>query len=349
MSVFNSLYAYHFRNAISLTLLGYDKEIRKEADTTFKKPIVEHDRFFVNFTPIWQDYLIRYNYYEAESIWNYAINLTLDWERSNSNRVHKGTPYYFLGVTQILASKIDEGFFSMHQALEEDKLTHSRVDPQTPAYYFTLLDSSKPSQFFGPYVVQIAKFLEEKMDEYRKTIGGTLTLTDFRTKFLEASNLREEVFRFVYFLSKLKNQLQIPNHLRQNEFSSLEFAKLLFDICMISEKCIEEKNPRRGTTFLTFSHELTFLRRRGKLSHTDRQCKSIRDDLKTNFETTLDQLLNNTYHMGLTEIEYDYIITYYLRNFGAHNIINQPILNKEIQNITQRVLNTLFWTIEQIY
>lgn len=349
MSVFQNLYSSHFRIPIHLTMQLFRQQIETEADATFQGPILGHDDFFTKFTPIWTDILPRHDYFSAEEIWRFVLNITWSWEQANNGRVHKGTPYYFLGATQILAGKIEDGFYAMHQALEEDKLTSGRSDPQTPAYWFTTLNYENENQFFGNYVRQIAEFLDSKIEEYRVTRGKTLTLNELKTKLLENPNLREEVFRFVYFLSIIRRFLVTPQFFRLNEFSSLQIAKHLFDICLISEKIIEEKHPQKGVQELYFSNQLSYLRRRQKITQTADNRRTIRQDFGANFDQTLTQLLNNTHPTNLPSIDNDYMIAYYLRNFGAHNIINRTILNGHISELVQRILNTIFYTVEEIY
>ena len=74
-------------------------------------------------------------------LWEYALDLAHNWEKTNRPiKIHKGTPYYFLGVTAILNNDLENGFLAMHQALKEDyRLTQSET-PQKPAYWFVTLD-----------------------------------------------------------------------------------------------------------------------------------------------------------------------------------------------------------------
>jgi len=145
-----------------------------------------HCLFFNNFTPIWNFFLNQQRFKDAEDIWDKALNIANEWESKNQNkRIHKGTPYYFWGVTCILNGDLEKGFLLMHQALEEDKSSNQTNTPKTPAYSFVTLDYEKQDQFFSPKVVEIAKFVDEKLNIYRSLRRGTLTLPDFKSKFLE--------------------------------------------------------------------------------------------------------------------------------------------------------------------
>ena len=324
----------------------YQPNIEKEADTIFKKHILEHDNFFIMYTPIWQDLLQRQSFSEAEDLWNFALNITKRWEDKNS-RVHKGTPFYFLGVTQILNGKIDDGFLSMHQAFQEDIETHGTDSPDTPAYSFVILNAEKGGQYFRQEVLNSTKYLEERIESYNKSRGGALTLIDFRDKFLKNGDLREEVFRYIYYITKMKNLLRVPLFLRNNEFSSLQITKLYFDLCLISEKVIAYKNP--DTSAWRFVDQVKYLIDEGHLSHSTTERSTIRDDFNADFTNTLNEILTKTYSLTLNEIDEDYLLTYTLRNFAAHNIEQQLILNTTIEELSQRLQNSLFFTIEKLF
>jgi len=323
----------------------YQTNIETEAVTFFSDPS-KHDEFFILFTPIWQDLIQKRRYFEAEDLWNFSLNITKKWE-DNVSRVHKGTPFYFRGVTQILNGKIDDGFLSMHQALQEDIETHGVDNPDTPAYAFTTLNVDKGDQFFRQEVSDTTEYLKNRITIYTKTRGGVLTYVDFRDKFLRNLSLREEVFRYIYYITKLKNLLRMPLFLRNNEFSSLQISKMYFDLCLISEKVISFKNP--DTSVWRFADQLIYLVNQGHLTHSTSDRSQIREDFQNDFSNTLDEILTSSYSLSLSEIDEDYLLTYILRNFAAHNIEQHQILNTSIEDLSQRIENSLFHTIEKIY
>jgi hypothetical protein len=60
-------------------------------------------------------------------------------------------------------------------------------------------------------------------------------------------------------------------------------------------------------------------------------------------------MLRGRYQLGLSDIENDFAIAYRIRNFEAHKIDNQPILNNRMPELSQRILNALFFTLENFY
>jgi hypothetical protein len=316
----------------------------------------DHNSFFGRFTQVWINMIENRMYFDAIRLWNFAINLAVNWERQNRPyKIHKGTPFYFLGVSGILNNELDNGFLAMHQAVEEDKRLSGRRLPEAPAFWFVTLDYTRQDQFFREKVEQIANYLSERLVTYSEERDGSLTLDQFRTRLLRRRRLMEEVFLFVYSLFKLrKTVVETSEIYKKNTLSSIMHAKLLFDLSVVVDKIIEYKNPRRlrPNTKLVFSNELIFL------SMAPRRLLSFNvgnkiGTLNADFEDlagTLRGLLRGTYdHLTLSDIEKDFAITYGIRNFGAHKIENQPYLYNNMPRISQSILNSLFYIVEKIY
>lgn len=346
---FQKINQLYFSGQQNLSLKVFISEIESASKYYFLGDYNKQDDFFNQFTPIWIDLLKKSRFAEAEEIWQIALSVSQKWEKSKS-RVHKGTPYYFLGVTQILNNNLEDGFLSIHQALEEDKITHNTLTPSRPAYFFTTLDYNQSDQFFKTKVIDISQYLANRIHDYQKDRSGTLTLEELKERFLENTDLREEVFLFVYSIFRLQKILENTDQkLLCNELSAILHGKLFFDLGLVIEKAIEYKNPDSLTNpKLMFSHEINFLMDEGLLSMTKNQRDKINSDFK-NFEQTLKEILTNKYSISIPKIEEDIMIAYRIRNFAAHKIEKQSILYKENKDIGQRLFNALFYIIEKLY
>ena len=357
-SQFLRLYESHFSGR------GFDlTKFRKEALDFFDHSdgnYHAHDGFFNNFTIIWQSFLNQRRFKNAEYLWDFALNIAYDWENKNQNkRIHKGTPYYFWGVTCILNGDLEKGFLLMHQALEEDKKTHQTKTPKTPAYSFVTLDYKNQDQFFIPKVREIAKlFLDENyLNSYRSSRGGSLTLSDFKTKFLEESALQEVVFYFIFELFRLKKLItEIDQKLTQNVFSSLLQANTILNFCIIVENVIkkQKKYQNKKLNALTIKPLLEFLSSNSSLNlHKNDNLKYLNDDFGKDFSKTVQELIKSQYQFqdGTTPqpIEEDLAITYGFRNFGAHKVEDQPVVYQNFDEISKRILNALFFSVEKLY
>ncbi|MBZ5529572.1 MAG: hypothetical protein LAN71_16955 [Acidobacteriia bacterium] len=352
--VFHNLNECYFLGKQKLLFDIFHEEIRKAANAYFcpGQSHADHDAFFGRFTTIWLDLVRKRRYFEAIRVWNIALQLAFEWERNNGPHViHKGTPYYFLGVTALLNNELENGFLLMHQALEEDKRALSSQTPPTPAYFFATLDYAKQGQFFRPKVEEISRYLSERIDVYSGERNGSLTIDQFKKKFLECTNLEEEVFLLVFLLFELKKLIvDTGAQLKQNVFSSLIHTKVLFDSCLVVEKAIEFKNPHSKTgAKLYFSDEIKFLSQKSSSSIGDATVAKLNLDFKADFSKTIGDIIGSKYTLPMSDIESDFSIAYGIRNFAAHRIEDQPVLYKNMEEIVQRLLNVLFFTVEKLY
>ena len=318
---------------------------------------VIHDNFFNNFTPVWRIFQDQRRFKNAEDIWNMALGIGYEWENQNPNkRIHKGTPYYFWGVTCILDGDLEKGFLLMHQALEEDKETHNTNSPNTPANFFVTLDYEKQSQFFRPKVIEIADFIDIKLENYRYSGRGSLNLSDFKSTFLEEPLLRDIVFYFVFEILHLKKlHMEIEQKLKQNAFSSLLEANMIFDFCLIVENAIKNQNKyKNNLDNQTIRPLIEFLSSKSSLNLAkNNNLNNLKEDFGNFFSNTIQNLLSSKYQFrdgtSPQPIEEDLAITYGFRNFGAHTIEDQPVIYQNFDAITGRILNALFFSIEKLY
>ena len=317
-----------------------------------------HNWFFDQFTTIWNFFLNQRRFKSAEYVWEKALKFSYEWQDKNPNRkIHKGTPYYFWGVTCILNSDLGKGFLLMHQALEEDKRTLKSDAPQTPAYWFVTLNYQEPGQFFKPQVDEIAKFVDDKLNNYRSMDRGALTLADFRAKFLQAPSLQEVVFYFVFTICSLKRLTQeVDKNLTENVFGSLLQTNTLLDLCLIVENVMKKQinKPTMYELLIQLSNQLSLNLHKGSGGSGDKNLGKLNTDFKgDNFGKTLEELLTSQYRFQdgteLKSIEKDLAITYGFRNFGAHKIENQPVVYKNFGKISESILNSLFFSVEKLY
>lgn len=318
----------------------------------------DQDGFFNNFSIIWQVFLNQGRFKNAEHLWDLALNIAYEWKIKNQNkRIHKGTPYYFWGVTCILNGDLEKGFLLMHQALEEDKKSRQTKTPDTPAYSFVTLDYEKQDQFFRQKVEEIAKFVDEKLNIYRSLRGGTLTLPFLKSKFLEESALPEVVFYFIFELFRLKKLLvEIDRRLTQNVFSSLLQANTILDFCIIVENIIKNQNKYQNKNLKqqTIKPLLEFLSSNSSLNlHKNDNLKNLNIDFGNDFSKTVQELIMSQHKFQdgstLQPIEEDLAISYGFRNFGAHKVEDQPVVYQNFDEISMRILNALFFSVEKLY
>lgn len=311
--------------------------------------------FFQNFTVVCNQFLQQGEYDQVESIWQKSLDIVREWEEENDERLHKGTPYYFYGMACILNNEIEKGFLLMHNALEEDKVTRGTDDPDTPANYFVKLDPEQPAQAFRVKVIEVANFLKGYLEHCRNERGSNLNFQDFQDDFLNNKDLENTVFSFVYNLFQLKTSMQICRELpTDNAYSSLHQSNLLFSFCRIIENTIRPKYENaKEVKGSTFRPHLNYLSNKLNLQLSLNKLGEINGDQQNNFDQTISNLLSESYTFSdgglITSTESDIGLAYCFRNFGAHNIKKYPVIYKNYEDISSRLLNVLFLTVEELY
>jgi hypothetical protein len=91
---FEIMYRYYFSNQ------KFDIDLIKKLAMKFfdeSSEVKLHDRFFNNFTILWQILIQNGSFFSAEQIWQLAVQIATEWETLNQSkyRIHKGPAYYF--------------------------------------------------------------------------------------------------------------------------------------------------------------------------------------------------------------------------------------------------------------
>jgi len=310
-----------------------------------------HDSFFEGFTPIWRVLLGTGRLLHAYQVWELAVECATEWERANpTQRIHKGTPYYFWGMTAVLGGDLDRGFLLMHQALSEDvQLTGLQV-PNTPAAAFATLDYQKQDQAFRFKVQEIAEFLDSALGIYRETRNCALTIEELRGKLLQSADLLTAAFNFVFILFRLHMLLKkVESVVRKNEFAALLETNLLFNLCLVIDATIHNKNTGKWQ----FIDHAEFLSVASGLSIRHPQLGEINNAFKNDFPLMVGKLLSGKFALkngqALSETGIDLALAYGFRNFGAHKVEGFPIVYQKFEEIAQRLMNVLFLALECLY
>lgn len=153
---FELMYRYYFFKQ------KFDIDLFKKSAVKFfdeSSEVKLHDRFFNNFTILWQILIQNGSFFSAEQVWQLAVQIAIQWETLNQSKyiVHKGAAYYFWAVTCILKEDLEKGFLLMHQALEEDKKNRSNELTYAPAHVFVRLDYRQQDQYFRNKILEVTE------------------------------------------------------------------------------------------------------------------------------------------------------------------------------------------------
>jgi hypothetical protein len=288
----------------------------------------------------------------SSSIWLEVCKEVWRWESSHGKKVHKGTPYYFLGGTYILCGNLDAGFLFVHNAIEEDKrLAQTTGNPngykRAPAYMFaSLIDD--PNNFLYDLVREMKHEVENYIGSYVNTIRGTFDFQTFNTKFLENEELEEEKFMFVYNLETLIQQKKLSRaELVNNEFSRLRNLDIIFNLCLLVDKVLQQ---RFGKEYIS-QNIVELCRTEGWISQNDLENLRTQIDFNNQPDTIIPKLLplNLTYNSQPLPKELScMLVAWRLRNYGGHNLKGQSVLVNNYPDIIMVLMYALMIAINKL-
>jgi len=261
--------------------------------------------------------------------------------------MHKGTPYYWLGVTAILNDDFDKGFLYMHNAFEEDQQTKGTLLPNSPAHFFVTLEANNVNQAFRPKVEYISNYLESKITQYNIDRGRSLSLEDFKREWLTNPDLLDVVYDFVYLLFKF-NRMEVQRELTHNTFGTLLMTTMLFELCRIVEVSLRTLDP--SIRIKNFGSDLEYYFEINNISIP--HLPDVNANFNSNFQTALLEILRpHSDFFGYLPEEYlqDLVLAYRFRNFCGHSIDTLPEVNQHFEDILQRILNALFYVVDASY
>ncbi|MDO8460224.1 MAG: hypothetical protein Q7S74_03890 [Nanoarchaeota archaeon] len=369
---FKNLYHSFFTKGV-IQLSESFKDVSKKNFSSFdkKQRIALGDAYFNNLAAITHTLLDRQQYDTSFRLWTEILSFVKEWEDDNKPKeLHKGTPYYFSGVSSILQNDFDAALMSMHNALDEDKKNNPKWD-EAPGYWFLTLNDQKPNQFFKPFVDGMIGFLRDRLDgngseqgkykdHYQTTRSGKLTYDQFRSKFLDNKNISEEVkYLFVYSIIRIWHLRRLhKSKVGDNLMAPLIFTNALFALLLVLDSLLKSwNNP--GHKRWEFSKHLIEAAKHEGWGNSKINQQQYFDELEVNkrrdadFNKWCKELIGKsgmqyktTKGRVLGPLESDFVLAYGLRNFSAHSIQSQKILWQEYTGILQSILNCVFKTLE---
>jgi hypothetical protein len=325
-------------DAISRYLLGVPKRI------------ATHQYLFNNLTPIWNQLLANDQHSLAQHLWQTILRHAKQWERARNSRIHKGSIFYYWGGTAVMAGDLDKGFFLMHSAYEEDRLTYEQDRPSTPAAKFVALDFESGDQLFRPHALMLGDYLDDLLKSYRLEALSHLKKEQIRVAFLEGVVDLSITFAFTHALSRLHALRSFSYYVQPSDFSHNYLLNLLFDMVIVIDAALKEKVPHLDN----YSELMGHLSQSANLPLSISELQQeINPEAKSDFGNTIFDLLDRVFRLSsgrkMSRIECDLAISYCIRNRAAHNIASAPIITPRFEHVLQSVMNVLFLSIDTYY
>lgn len=102
----------------------------------------DEDDFF-NRHSVPQQLLVQGAHHDSIVAWEHCLSSIRSTSSARYDRMHKGTPYYYIGTAAYLIEDFEKAFFYMDCAVAEDHHIHGANWRDTPAGYFIRLDDSE--------------------------------------------------------------------------------------------------------------------------------------------------------------------------------------------------------------
>ncbi len=317
------------------------------------------DRFFESFTPLYR-YLSSFGFQGAAShTWVQLIRWTLEWEKSHSTQIHKGTPFFFLGESLIYQGDIETAFLFIYNAVEEDKSSYQAVGQpdrykQAPAYMTATIVDNPANVLYKPVVRRIREAISNYATSFSQATNSPYTLADFQTNFLDKPDLEKLVFFFVYnmYVHIQRNRFQQVSQFFDNDFTKIKNLDSIFNMCLIIEELLQHRFGQGKDKYYITNGILDLAANKtwrtwvakneaweqflGKLGGV-----AIGPDPKTTVPALLTS--NITYAGQPLKQELRYLLlAWHLRNYGGHNIRVQDVLVKSYDQIFECLIYALF-------
>lgn len=324
-------------------------DIVADAFLRSRSSFVDHDDYFSNFTPLWQLNLQNQSFAGAAAVWPWALRPALAIETAGGPKLHKGTPYYFWAMTELLADKIDNGYLLLHRSFEEDVRTHGSVAPSTPGFAFLTLDHDKQDQAFRSWVQDQATAVQGRIATYSAAHSRTFDLATLRAKYLAQPQWRDAVQLYCYAMARARRMLDMPPQIWEGPFPAQIAFDSLFDLCLVVDAALHEKFAPTWR-FIELAEKLCA---RAGLALNRAQLGAINGMFEANFASTLRQALAGSLRLpdgtSVRGLEASVAIAYGCRNRGAHSVTSVPLTAAEYTSIVDNLNAVFFLTVQILY
>jgi len=329
-----------------------DREFRDAAHDYFdSKAITDygaHDHYFYGFAPLWAIFRGNWRFDLAEGIWRLSLEPVHEWEQAHPGlEIDKGLVYYFWATTALMMGNIDSGYMLAHRSFEEDsRTTRGNKYPDTPAFALVSLNFVKQDQGFRLWVEEQAAFLRGFIEDYSKTHGRSLSLDEFRDRFLLKPPNHDTVFLLAYTIARLKELSEIPHEAKQSSFASQLQLNLLFDLVLVIDNAIKHHKPSARYFPALAAHLLD------KANHKLNEVGELNPQFDTNFGPTMTSALDATLTLKgkrLGKLQCDLAAAYGIRNRGAHHLESEPVVCKDFDRILHAIFRALCAAVDHLY
>lgn len=314
-------------------------------------------RLFEGFSSYFQGALLPHGQHILGiKLWHFIIDYAKKWEDENKPiTVHKGTPYYFLGVNYYLLGDLDNAFVFFYNAIEDDKKLPELGYPKTAPIYQTITLADEQHNHMYSYIVKpLRDILTSYVNKFQTDFDHNFNIQEIDRKFLQNKDLEDLSYFFVYnFMNFHDINNEFKEDVRINEFSKLKALDQFFNLVLVVDQLLKyaSNNSLRETNM--YSLIKWWAGQAHQIAGADLDNLIGRNNLNLNESTPqdvvqnlLDYIQNPTCNMP-KEI-FVMLLAYHLRNYAGHNIERHDVLISKYNEIREKLFMAIFLAVKSI-
>ncbi len=285
--------------------------------------------------------------FERVRAYESLLNLLHLYDKDQYLKIHKGTPYFFIGWTAFQFFNFEKAFFYMDAAVSEDirrlKFLNLPLETEMPGFDFLLLNPNSKS--IGVFLnTQLQSVISDVIKEFNKESGLNLKQEDLVKSFIKPllfdkdKKHRSIITAFYTFILEADGY-SLYIDLRSSEGGSIDpLLSHLFSGARILESLLGLKSNKPDLynkivdlkTPLNISQKHLYGR------------KTLTDALST---------LNSLKKSGEKFQNYNFAASYIIRNTTGHSLIwTDEFQNAEsYMTLYRSLVNSILWTIYKLW
>jgi hypothetical protein len=285
------------------------------------------------------------NPFERQFAYEMLLQILLSLDPVKFQKIHKGTPYYFIGWTCYQYRDLAKAIFYMDAAVSEDlKILEVQNQVSTrPSLDFFLLNIHNEPNGLATHI-ELRNIIEKTLKYYESNGGGAISVDNFRNNFIvdllySGPNERSLLTAlYTFLLEYYEKEKQIS--LRSNTGGSIQpFLDHLFDGARVLESLLEKRGGKKGNTL------------GDKIKNT--LAIQVNSNSLKNNKKLMDAELEfyNQANTGSSFQDSNFASAYIIRNTTGHSLLwpDQFTNANSYKALYNNLVNSIFWTIEKLW
>ena len=285
-----------------------------------------------------------HNPFERQLAYELLLKILQSIDPVQYHKIHKGTPYYFIGWTTYQYKDFAKAIFYMDAAVSED-LKFPDVQNKTstrPALDFFLLKTEAGPSALATHL-ELYNTVDTTIKKFNAASGGLITIETFRNKFVDdllySGAQGRSLLTALYTFLLEHNEKEMQINLRSDSGGSIQpFLDNLFDGARILESLLEKRGGGGGTL---------------KPKITSTALISVTANVLLPNKTLADA--ENQYlslvAAGNSFQDCNFSSAYIIRNTSGHSLLwpDQFTSGNSYKTLYDNLVNSIFWTIEKLW